>query len=64
MTVCISRANALAEYRFTDNFGMFAGYEWYRLDVQRDVRGDFIEDGIVGWDQRFKGPVVGVTLAF
>ena len=60
----ISRANALAEYRFTDNFGMFAGYEWYRLDVQRDVRVDFIEDGIVGWDQRFKGPVVGVTLAF
>jgi hypothetical protein len=60
----ISRANALAEYRFTDNFGLFAGYEWYRLDVQRDVRGDFIEDGIVGWDQRFKGPVVGMTLAF
>ncbi|GAB3512521.1 hypothetical protein [Pseudoxanthomonas daejeonensis] len=60
----ISRINALAEYRFTDNFGMFGGYEWYRLDVKRDVRGDFIDDGIVGWDQRFKGPVVGVTLAF
>ena len=60
----ISRANALAEYRFTDTFGLFAGYEWYRLDVQRDVRGDYIQDGIVGWDQRFKGPVVGVTLAF
>ena len=60
----ISRINAVAEYRFTDNFGLFGGYEWYRLDVRRDVRGDFIEDGIVGWDQRFKGPVVGVTLAF
>ena len=60
----ISRINAVAEYRFTDNFGLFGGYEWYRLDVKRDVRGDFIEDGIVGWDQRFKGPVVGVTLAF
>lgn len=60
----ISHINAVAEYRFTDNFGLFGGYEWYRLDVKRDVRGDFIEDGIVGWDQRFKGPVVGVTLAF
>ncbi len=60
----ISRANALAEYRFTDNFGLFAGYEWYRLDVKRTVTGDGIRDGIVGWDQRFKGPVVGVTFAF
>lgn len=60
----ISRLNALAEYRFTDNFGIYGGYEWYRLDVKREVSGDFIEDGIVGWDQRFKGPVVGVTFAF
>ncbi len=55
----ISRANAIAEYRFTRSFGLFAGYEWYRLDVKRTGG-----DGIVGWDQRFKGPVVGVTLAF
>lgn len=60
----ISRANAVAEYRFTDHFGLFAGYEWYKLDIKREVSGDFIEDGIVGWEQRFKGPVVGVTLAF
>ncbi|WP_447729521.1 outer membrane protein [Pseudoxanthomonas suwonensis] len=60
----ITRANAVAEYRFTDNFGLFAGYEWYRLDVKRNVTGDGIRDGIVGWEQRFKGPVVGVTLAF
>ncbi len=60
----ISRANAVAEYRFTDNFGLFAGYEWYRLDVQRSVSGDDMRDGIVGWDQRFKGPVVGVTFVF
>ena len=60
----ISRANALAEYRFSDNFGLFAGYEWYRLDVKRSVTGDNMRDGLVGWDQRFKGPVVGVTFAF
>ncbi|ADV26174.1 hypothetical protein Psesu_0312 [Pseudoxanthomonas suwonensis 11-1] len=60
----ISRANAIAEYRFTENFGLFAGYEWYRLDVKRTVTGDDMRDGIVGWDQRFKGPVVGVTMAF
>ncbi|HET6396488.1 MAG TPA: hypothetical protein VFF91_06570 [Pseudoxanthomonas sp.] len=60
----ISRANALAEYRLTEHFGLFAGYEWYRLDVRRPVRGEGIRDGIVGWDQRFRGPVVGVTLAF
>ncbi len=60
----ISRINAVAEYRFTNNFGMFAGYEWYRLDVKRTVTGDYMRDGLVGWDQRFKGPVVGVTLAF
>jgi len=60
----ISRANALAEYRFSDNFGLFAGYEWYRLDVRRSVSGDGLREGIVGWDQRFKGPVVGISLAF
>lgn len=60
----ITRANAIAEYRFNPNFGLFAGYEWYRLDVKRSVSGDGIRDGIAGWDQRFKGPVVGVTLAF
>ncbi|KAF1687246.1 hypothetical protein B1992_04490 [Pseudoxanthomonas broegbernensis] len=60
----ISRANALAEYRFTRNFGLFAGYEWYRLDVKRTIAGEDMRDGIVGWDQRFKGPVVGVTFAF
>lgn len=60
----ITRLNALAEYRFTRNFGLFAGYEWYRLDVKRTVSGDGMRDGLAGWDQRFKGPVVGVTLAF
>ncbi|GGD46894.1 hypothetical protein [Pseudoxanthomonas indica] len=55
----ITRANALIEYRFTRNFGIFAGYDWFKLDVERDG-----SDGILGLDQRFKGPIAGVTLAF
>ncbi|KRG71649.1 hypothetical protein [Pseudoxanthomonas dokdonensis] len=55
----ISRANAIAEYRFTDNFGVFAGYDWFKLDVERSG-----SDGLLGLDQRFKGPVAGVTFAF
>lgn len=55
----LSRANALVEYRFTESFGVFAGYDWFRLDVTRD-------DGDLryGIDQRFRGPMAGVTLAF
>ncbi|CAD7725458.1 hypothetical protein LMG31886_37450 [Xanthomonas hydrangeae] len=55
----LSRANAIAEYRFTKNFGLFAGYDWFKLDV--DQRGS---DGLIGLKQEFKGPVAGVTLAF
>ena len=55
----LSRANAIVEYRFTNNFGLFAGYDWFRLDVDR--RND---DGMIGLKQEFKGPVAGVTLAF
>ncbi|RZA33017.1 MAG: hypothetical protein EOP92_23045 [Lysobacteraceae bacterium] len=55
----ISRANALVEYRFTENFGVFAGYDWFKLDATRHGG-----DGSLGLDQRFKGPVAGVTLAF
>jgi len=55
----ISRANAIVEYRFTKNFGVFAGYDWFKLDVSKDLGG-----GTVGLDQRFKGPTAGVTLAF
>ena len=55
----ISRANALVEYRFTDNFGVFAGYDWFKLDATRTG-----SDGSLGLDQRFKGPIAGVTLAF
>lgn len=55
----LSRANAIVEYRFTDNFGLFAGYDWFRLDVDQSG-----SDGLIGLKQEFKGPVAGVTLAF
>ena len=55
----LTRANALVEYRFTDNFGLYAGYDWFKLNVRRHGA-----DGTVGLDQRFRGPIAGVTLAF
>ena len=55
----LSRANALVEYRITPNFGVFAGYDWFKLDVEQTG-----SDGLVGLDQRFKGPMAGVTLSF
>lgn len=56
----ITRASALVEYRFTPKFGVFAGYDWFDLDVtrQRDT------SDRVGFEQRFHGPIAGVTLAF
>lgn len=56
----ITRANALVEYRFTRNFGVFAGYDWFKLDVEKTF--DATSRGAL--DLRFKGPTVGVTLAF
>lgn len=56
----LTRANALVEYRFTPNFGVFAGYDWFELDVDKDLD----EDARAGLDLSFKGPTVGVTLAF
>lgn len=55
----ISRANALVEYRFTPKFGLYAGYDWFKIDVRRT--GD---DDRIGLDQRFHGPIAGVTVAF
>lgn len=55
----LSRANAIVEYRFTDNVGLFAGYDWFRLDVDQSG-----SDGVIGLKQEFKGPVAGITLAF
>ncbi|WP_434030534.1 hypothetical protein [[Pseudomonas] boreopolis] len=56
----LSRANAIVEYRFTPNFGVFVGYDWFKLDVDRK------EDAVttIGLKQEFKGPVAGITLAF
>ncbi|HET9034142.1 MAG TPA: hypothetical protein VFN25_14710 [Dokdonella sp.] len=55
----ISRANALVEYRFTNNFGVNAGYDWFRIDANRNRSNDTL-----GFDLSFKGPTAGVTLAF
>ena len=55
----ISRANALVEYRFTDRVGVHVGYDWFKLDIRKSG-----SEGTVGLDQRFRGPVAGVTLAF
>lgn len=55
----LSRANALVEYRFTDNVGIYAGYDWFKLEFEQAGR-----DASAGLDLRFKGPMVGVTAAF
>ncbi|MBB5878749.1 MULTISPECIES: hypothetical protein [Xanthomonas] len=55
----LSRANAIVEYRFTRNFGIFAGYDWFKLDVDRKR-----DNASIGLKQEFKGPVAGVTFAF
>ncbi len=55
----LSRANAIVEYRFTQKFGIFAGYDWFKLDV--DKKGS---DGLVGLKQEFKGPVAGISMSF
>ncbi|ANB18261.1 hypothetical protein [Dokdonella koreensis] len=55
----IKRANAIVEYRITDAFGVFAGYDWFKINYEesgRDARG--------GIDLEFKGPMAGITLAF
>lgn len=60
----LSRANAIAEYRFTKNFGIFAGYDWFKLDVDRETDSNSATLTNVGLKQEFKGPVAGVTFAF
>jgi hypothetical protein len=60
----LSRANAIAEYRFTRNFGIFAGYDWFKLDVDRQTDSSSASLTNVGLKQEFKGPVAGVTFAF
>lgn len=55
----LTRANAIVEYRLTEKFGIFAGYDYFKLDV--DQKGS---DGIVGLKQEFKGPVAGLSVSF
>lgn len=55
----LTRANAIVDYRLTKNFGLFAGYDWFKLDV--DQTGS---DGTIGLKQEFKGPVAGVSFVF
>lgn len=55
----IKRANAIVEYRFTPNLGVFAGYDWYKINYHKDG-----SDASGGIDLKFKGPMAGVTLAF
>ena len=55
----ISRANALVEYRFTPTVGVFAGYDWFKIDAKRNGG-----DGTIGLDQRFTGPMAGVSFTF
>ncbi|HBK45865.1 MAG TPA: hypothetical protein DDZ67_05400 [Xanthomonadaceae bacterium] len=55
----LTRANAIVEYRLTRNFGIFAGYDYFKLDVDQSG-----SDGLIGLKQEFKGPVAGITLAF
>ncbi len=55
----LSRANAIVQYNFNPNFGIFAGYDWFKLDA--DKRGS---DGVIGLKQEFKGPLAGVSLSF
>lgn len=53
------RINALAEYRFTPNLGIHAGYDWIEIELE-----DSGPDGALEFTQEFKGPVAGVTFAF
>lgn len=56
----LTMAHALAEYRFGGRFGIHAGYKSIRVDL-RDPEQD---EGVTGFDLRFDGPVVGLTVAF
>ncbi|MGA9422830.1 MAG: hypothetical protein WBW61_10745 [Rhodanobacteraceae bacterium] len=55
----LSRANVLAEYRFTRNLGVYAGYDWFKLNIRRDF-----DIARVGLALRFNGPTAGVVFAF
>ncbi len=55
----IKRANAIAEFRLTAGLGVFAGYDYFKVNYQRSGR-----DGSGSIDLKFRGPTAGVSLAF
>lgn len=59
----IKRANATVEYKFTQNFGVFAGYDWFKINYSEPYTSGDIT-GRAGVDLEFKGPTVGLTFAF
>lgn len=54
----LTRINALVEYRFSRHLGIHAGYDAFRLNINRDFN-RFITAGAV---LRFSGPLAGLTL--
>lgn len=56
----LTLAHAIAEYRFGERIGVHAGYKWTRVDADDPDT----QDGITGFEQRFNGPVAGVSIAF
>ncbi len=55
----LTRLNAVLEYRFNEHFGVHTGYDWFRLNVDRDFR--LLNAGVI---LRFMGPTAGLTFAF
>lgn len=58
-----------AEYRVTPNFGVHAGYDWFRLKIADDFRGSLVGGDITYRGRargvlEVKGPTLGVTFAF
>ena len=63
------RMSLNAEYRITPNFGIHAGYDWFRLKIADDFRGNLLGGdvsyrGRARGDLEVKGPTLGVTFAF
>lgn len=63
------RMSLNAEYRITPNFGVHAGYDWFRLKIADDFRGhlaarEVTYRGRARGQLDVRGPTLGVTFAF
>ena len=59
------RFGLLGEYRFTENFGIHAGYEWFRLKLRYNLADeDYFYEVLLDGELRVHGPTLGLTLAF